>query len=292
MAEPKRSLDRRAPFALEILTGAAAAIVGGAIWYFLIGLLHWYPPLKDSRVVTYVQWGFGILTGITLVGSLAADYRRKYAATKTLEEIGAALDQLTRDGTKNVADVSAKEVRASLKGLKVTDEHFERLFAQGQQQALIDEKSFRDQVNALIVDYLQPLPRAAKRFVNRLRVNLLIAHNRGLLTTEPRLTAQHFGKWLVLSERWPQLSRSLTADPEKMADLESSATVKPSKKRRRDAFMALINVMAPAYRGDEDLRRFMTSEPAIAHLLPRLVHYGDPCAPAAASPAPASNDAA
>jgi hypothetical protein len=35
-----------------------------------------------------------------------------------------------------------------------------------------------------------------------------------------------------------------------------------------------ITALAPFYAGDEDLRRFIQSPPALADILPRLVHYG------------------
>jgi hypothetical protein len=178
---------------------------------------------------------------------------------------------------KNVAEISVEEVAASVKGTKVSQDALKRLVEQRKQHHLIDHHYFKEEVGQMIADYLQPLPRDAKRVLNRFRVNLLIAHSRQLLTTAPKVNTQQIGKWLVLDERWPQLSRSLCLHPEEMARLEEQSAP-PARSARKpvnpDAFKELVKTLAPAYVDDDVLRTFVHSEPALAAILPRLVHYG------------------
>lgn len=132
--------------------------------------------------------------------------------------------------------------------------------------------------------------------MNRFRVNLLIANRRGLLTVEPKVTPRQIGKWMVLLERWPQFGRSLSAVPEKMRVLEDEAVVEPKPKivdpkakiveeqssptssavqsTTQDEFMQTAKSLAEPYVGDEDLRKFIRSDPLLATVLQRLVHYG------------------
>jgi hypothetical protein len=132
-------------------------------------------------------------------------------------------------------------------------------------------------------------PRNAKRLVNRFRINLLIANRRGLLTSEPKITPRQIGKWMVLLERWPQLGRSLSAVPEKMKIMEDDSILGPKAKvvkeepsstaaavqdASEDQFMQTVRSLAEPYVGDEDLRNFIRSDPLLATVLQRLVHYG------------------
>jgi hypothetical protein len=155
------------------------------------------------------------------------------------------------------------------------------LVKQQKDRALIDDEYVDPALIKLLVEYLQPLPRNAKRLMNRFRVNLLVAQSRGLLTTDPKVRSRQIGKWLVMSERWPLLSRALAATPDKMVVLESQTA---------DALKASIKSLSPVYAEDGDLHRFLSSSPPLAPVLTRLVNFGaDQPAPApalASVPAP------
>lgn len=239
--------------------------------------------MKEGRL----DWDDVILVGLLVasLGGLVWGARSSFRAARQLVvainqerarkasvRVAAELDKLK--GETPVAEISTQKVADSLKGTKVADDQLARLVEQRKQQLLIDDDYFREELQTLIVDYLQPLPRNAKRLLNRFRVNLLIAHSRGLLTSEPKVTAQQIGKWLVLIERWPQLGRSLSAVPEKMKVLEEQSPAPPSVAPLPDAFMQTVKLLAEPYFGDEDLRKFIHSAPPLAVVLPRLVHYG------------------
>jgi hypothetical protein len=273
----------------SLLAGAAFI---APVWYFGVGLLHRVDALEGSTAVTIGQYFGPVVMAFGAVFGVIAEIRtaRSRMATKQVAE---AVDKITREAAgASVAGVSVERVAAALK-TKVSTDHLTRLVEQQKDKLLIDEDYFRTEVGNLIVDYLQPLPRNAKRLLNRFRVSLLIAHRRGLFTSEPKVTTEQIGKWLVLSERWPQLARSLSAAPEAMRDLEKQAVTHPPQKdesaesatrlnvsqrrtrrARIDPFTESIKALAAFYVGDQDLRSFLDSAPALAAVLPRLVHYG------------------
>jgi hypothetical protein len=203
--------------------------------------------------------------------------RKRLQAMNAKEKVDAAFEKLqVQAPSQDISGISTDEVAESVKGTKVSIEQLTRLVEQKKQELLIDDDYFREEISSLIVNYLQPLPRNAKRLLNRFRVTLLIANNRGLLTTEPKVSTQQIGKWLVLMERWPQLGRSLSASPEKLKLLEELSSLQPSKTvtvSLADSFMESIKVLAPSYAGDEDLRKFIGSKPLLATIVGRLTHY-------------------
>ena len=62
--------------------------------------------------------------------------------------------------------------------------------------------------------HLEPMPRHAKRLLNRLRLLLFVAHERKMFGGKPTLSSRHIGKWAVLGERWPELSQIVCTSPE------------------------------------------------------------------------------
>jgi len=258
--------------------------------YFGTRLLGLIDALKDSIGLSVLQY-VGLVFCAAMFGRLvflaisaARDARTASEAKRLVDE---ELAKRQVQGTANVADVSTKEVLEAINLANVSKAHLERLIEQAKQESLIDDELLQAGVNDLVVEYLQPLPRNAKRLVNRFRVSLLIAHKRGMLNGSPRIEARHLGKWLVLGERWPQLSRALSASPHAMVQLERLAAFKtpapgsskaplPKEPGPDDSFTALVSNLAPFYVGDEDLRSFLRSEPQLDNALPLLVHLGDP----------------
>ena len=247
---------------------------------FVEGLLEGSSALETvSNLVTgaLVVVGAGYAINTIVRGVIEA--RRAAEARRASAHIDEALERFQDRTGGNLAGVSLEDVVKSVKentNTKVGAEQLTRLVEQRKQKRLVDDQWFQAEVSSLIVDYLQPLPRNAKRVLNRFRVNMLIAERRGLFTSEPKVMPRDIGKWLVLGERWPLLRRSLSAVPETMRQLErDSRPVAAPPPGAPDPFMDSIKVLAPFYVGDEDLRTFIRSEPQLAKILPRLVHYGD-----------------
>lgn len=276
--------------------GEISSLVLGAtfisvVWFFGVAQLRRIDALQDSMVVTILQLvGPAVMVFGTVFGTVE-ELRKAAQARKATTNVADALDDFQRrfPGV-NIADIPADELAAKLETGKVNREQIVRLVEQRKQQLLIDDEYFRRELSYLIVDYLQPLPRNAKRVLNRFRVNLLIAHGRGMFTSHPRVTTQQIGKWLVLGERWPQLARSLSAAPDAIESLEqhaarpapapvvaaAMAAVAGGTPPAWDPFMDEIGRLAHFYLGDEDLRKFIQSKPSLTGVLARLVHYGTP----------------
>jgi hypothetical protein len=273
VAQPR---DSGPPIYNTFVSMLIGAVVFSTAWYFGVGLLTRIDALRNfPRLIKVVQY-LGPMLMLLGIVTTAFEFRETVRARRASRNVNEAFDRIKDQSPgRNIAEIAVEEVAASVKGTNISKFQIEQLVDQRKQQLLIDDDYFQREVSFMIVDYLQPLPRNAKRIVNRFRVNLLIAHARGLLTSDPKVNPQQIGKWLVLSERWPQLSRSLSAIPKKMAELEKqSQSPAPSRKDKSDDFMESVKTLAPSYIGDEDLRNFVRSRPPLAGILPRLVHYG------------------
>lgn len=268
-----RAVGRVATFAVTWFI--TVAFVRG----FLEGLLDGVSAMPIVRDV--MTWGLiigGIVYAIVTVVRGGIESRRSAAAQRASAHIDEELQMFQDRAGGSLVGVSPDEVVKSVKektNTKVDAEQLTRLVEQRKQKRLVDDQWFQGEVSRLIVDYLQPLPRNAKRVLNRFRVNMLIAERRGLFTSEPKVKPRDIGKWLVLGERWPLLRRSLSAVPEAMRQLERDSLPPAPLPGQPDPFMDAIKLLAPFYVGDEDLRTFVRSEPRLAEILPRLVHYGD-----------------
>jgi hypothetical protein len=245
-------------FAVAFLVGRAHAITAGGPFDVFVTVLQ------------YVMFGVSTLGLLGLILELRRVLRAR-KAQRASARVDEWLKTQSAEPGKNVAEIEPHQVAAALPNTRVSEDQLIRLVEQRKQKMLIDDATFSRDV-AMIVDYLQPLPRNAKRVLNRFRVSLLIADRRGLFTEDPKVTKEQIGKWLVLGERWPQLRQSLSAAPERMARLEEDAPGRATP--GDDPFGDHIKVLAPFYAGDDDLRRFIQSPPALAGILPRLVHYG------------------
>ena len=113
-------------------------------------------------------------------------------------------------------------------------------------------------------------PRHAKRLVNRMRLMLGIAFNRGGFADNPHLGAKAVGKWVVLWERWPEVAQRILRDPDHIGELEAAVLVKDG------SFEKLIASTFDLYASDEDLPLLFASEPKLAPLIDRIVHLGNP----------------
>jgi len=266
----------------EIVSLFIGLTLFGAAWYATLAALRSIVPWPGiAQFLGLIQW-----LGVALLALIGAwgvrDEFRKTQSRRATHQVAEALHRIQAESGGDVTRISSERVAASVKVTNVSDEQVRRLVDQRKQQLLIDDEAFRAEVSGLIVEYLQPLPRNAKRILNRFRVNLLIADRRRLFTTDPKITRQQIGKWLVLGERWPQMRRVLAANPSYMLRLEATA------EDAADGFMKVIQELAPPYDGDQDLRNLVRASPPLASILPRLLYYGADTPPAERGTAPTS----
>jgi hypothetical protein len=128
---------------------------------------------------------------------------------------------------------------------------------------LSDDSELMREAQAEVMNYIEPFPRHAKRILNRLRLLVFIAHERRMFGGEPLLSARHIGKWAVLCERWPDLARLLSAQPELMTLLEEAAR-----------YDTAISSTVGAYGKDATLREFCLSRSTVrlGPVMSRIVH--------------------
>jgi hypothetical protein len=144
------------------------------------------------------------------------------------------------------------------------DREIEGLVRERVQRYLEDESEFQREAADEVMRYLEPMPRHAKRLLNRLRLLLFIAHARLMFGGEPKLSARHIGKWAVLGERWPELFQMLCNTPFHVYDLEDD-----------NVHDSWVKSHLPIYEGDLELRQFfLTPEGAkLSTVIVRLVTF-------------------
>jgi len=156
-------------------------------------------------------------------------------------------------------------------------EQADRLILERVQNYLENESELQREAEEEVMDFLPPLPRNAKRLLNRLRFLLFVAYARRMFGGEPDLNVKHIAKWAVLSERWPELAQVLSESPEEMKELEG-------RSKEPAEFYNRVKELAALYQDDVDLLFFVRSGVRLGNVLSRLVHFdrAEPPTPPAA----------
>jgi hypothetical protein len=133
-------------------------------------------------------------------------------------------------------------------------------------QAEADEE-IRSQAEKVILELQTPLPRVAKRLLNRLSFLVVVAQSRNMIG-DGLVTPQQLGKWVVLQDQWPRAMRAITKDPQLVGKLEDVAD-------QRDAFTTKCMGFTPPLAPDiEKLRKVFSAEPQIRKVAEHLVYLG------------------
>jgi len=171
--------------------------------------------------------------------------RRRYQPKTAKLQIDEDIRNAVEVGAATVDEVMEFLIREGLQ-----EQRYE-LARQRAQRMLTDASARRTQAEADIKHYLPPLPRSAKRLFNHLRVLLVIAEQKHMFGGQPELQAIHVGKWAVLMERWPELGSALTADPGRLAQLETANSTEELLRR--------IGSSVPTSTVSQDLLTFLGS---------------------------------
>lgn len=116
----------------------------------------------------------------------------------------------------------------------------------------------------MILGLLPPLPRMAKRLLNRLYFLLVVAWSRNL--SGDVVTPEQLGKWAVLLDQWPTAARAIIRNPGLAAELESLVD-------QEDTFIAKCTGCTPRLARDiPGLRRFFSTRPLIGDVAGNLVY--------------------
>lgn len=217
---------------------------------------------REIAHVTLVMWALTAATaGIACVALLPEIYTRIRDAARR-RKVDRQIRARVAAGERDFASVEASirmENRSAEKNPRMEGILRERL-----QRYLEDESEIQREAEDEVMRYLEPLPRHAKRLLNRLRLLLFVAHERKMFGGRPTLNARHIGKWAVLCERWPELAQAVSSDSEVMHQLEDD--------RKHGA---VISRRAPLYKGDEALREFCLSEDGLrlGPLMQRILEF-------------------
>ena len=142
-------------------------------------------------------------------------------------------NRLKRDAETTVAGQRTIQARndAGDKAVRQRSPDEQVQFAQVMQQ-VVQRENLRDltgdspEVQKAIQEgsrTLPPRPRDYKRFVNAVRLQLLVANQALNLGDRHRATNEQIAKWTALGMRWPNLAAELRASPETLKDLEEWA---------------------------------------------------------------------
>ena len=133
-----------------------------------------------------------------------------------------------------------------------------------QLRAAADEKT-RSSAEKVILELLPPLPRTAKRLLNRLYFLLVVAYNRNLVAHQ-RVSAEQLGKWAVLLDRWPEAGKAIIKNPDLVRTLEDAA-------KGEDEFATICSARTPPLAADPaPLRNFFQTDPELAAAAYYLVY--------------------
>lgn len=132
---------------------------------------------------------------------------------------------------------------------------------------VVNDSAVRNQVEAVLTEYIAPLPRYAKRAINRARFAIGVAFERHMLEHDPNTTADLIGKWVCLLERWPTLAQNLLRTPSAIQELEQAARSQPPQ------LSALLTRLAPAHAHDAELAALLAREPFFGAALEDLVRF-------------------
>jgi hypothetical protein len=133
-----------------------------------------------------------------------------------------------------------------------------------QLRATADEK-IRTRAEAVIMNLLPPLPRMAKRLLNRLYFLLVVAWSRNLIA-DNLVTPEQLGKWAVLLDQWPTAARAVTRNPGLAGKLEDAAG-------KEDAFTKICASYTPPLARDvAGLRQFFNTSPQVGAVAEHLVY--------------------
>ena len=275
-------LNRRTPmpswFRRSLRTRLVPAVMGAALVVFVVTGFYIHVALPWWYWVTFA--GVFVLEA----AGFAELYARRRGVTALRIEVGRLVDGVISDvlGDGTAAPDSAKaEFEVGRRLTTATEPDFtsrrywprvanlispEEVRRRLQLRATADEK-IRTRAEAVILDQLPPLPRMAKRLLNRLYFLLVVAWSRNLIA-EDRVTPEQLGKWAILLDQWPTAARAIMRNPGLAGELEGKAD-------QEDAFATVCARYTPPLARDvAGLRRFFGTGPGIGAVAEHLVYLG------------------
>ncbi len=167
-----------------------------------------------------------------------------------------------RDARRRTEELEGSESLDLAREESGDDEISTALIYQLELRRLADESVLLKRAFEPAREHLPPIPRHLKRFKNRLRLLLFIAHERRMLDRDGERVATLLGKWAVLQEVWPELAQHLTSSPTDFASIEN-----PEER------VKALKAIAPQYATDRRLAEFLDGQPKLARIIDKLVTF-------------------
>jgi KAP family P-loop domain len=272
---PMPSLLRRSSRSLLTLAVLLMAGIAGPVFLLLGRGFSGFPSLllqvSGTALVppmAYLGWTVAYQRRVTAlrveVGRLVDGIISDVLADSTAAPDSAEVEQqvLRRLTTVSELRFISRWNRREAASLASPDEVRRRL----QLRAAADEE-IRTRAEAVILNLLPPLPRMAKRLLNRLYFLLVVAWSRNLIADDG-VTPEQLGKWAVLLDQWPTAARAITRNHALAGELEGAAA-------QEDVFTKMCAPYTPPLASDvEGLRQFFNTDPHVGAVAEHLVYLG------------------
>ncbi len=243
---------------VQLLGYPLALLIGLALVGELAALLP--SPYREWALSVHSFLLLALLMGAFLVRQW---WRREQKAAQVLQGQRGAIDSVLRSGKS--ADQLASPPATSL-----SKTQWSALVKERKQLQIINDSSyFRQAVEVASQPGTLPgLPRHARRLLNRLRLLVFIAYQKGLGRSVPPIEPRHVGKWAVLQERWPEVASRVGEEPEFMASLEEAAF-----EEEGETWQSVLDTIPAVLDDTEDLRRFCREGALLGGVVRSLVRF-------------------
>jgi hypothetical protein len=200
----------------------AAGVVATAVAYYSLTHLLTHARLLGINVrviLAIIGVGLAALIGVSPIADILRRERRRRTRNEIDRDLlaGQCSGETIAQITEALSESKRKTTRESREKI-VQRRYFNVVFGSW------ETAEARNQMLQLLDPFLPKQPRAIKKFAYRMRLATAIGMAHGMFEFEkgevPKLFVKRFGKWLVLLDKWPNVS---LIDQDAMAKLETAA---------------------------------------------------------------------
>ena len=152
---------------------------------------------------------------------------------------------------------------------------WQALYLRKRQQFLSHDSALFMTARGYAFQYVLPVPRNAKRLLNRLRLNLFILDQQGAFADPSEFGPTHLGKWVALHERWPELAVAIARDSSLIERIESqtpktAATISGNTRKKLTTLLQELDIVQAKEHALHDL---LAAQPRLAPVIRRLTMF-------------------
>ncbi len=243
-----------------------SCVLDGLCVAFFLGLLSpllWIYRGLEFRALQAVIVADALFVIVLLISAVAWVRSRgqQLRDAEILAKTDRLLSQQREHSGQNFSQV-LEQVQRHV-GIEINEE----IIREQMQLVIADQSQMRRDAEEEIIAFLPPLPRNAKRIINRLRLFLLIASERKMFEGDAGINSRQMAKWAVLCEKWPELAHAVAVRPALMQELEEDA------RNGNSIPSARLQKVAPSCVGDEELHRFCSVGARIGNVAGQLIQF-------------------